>query len=31
VFNETLSKVLGFVEECRAYIGKKMKGVEVEE
>ena len=31
MFNGTSSKVSGFVEECRAYIGKKMKGVEAEE
>ena len=31
VFDGTSSKVLSFVEAYRLYIGKKMKGVEVEE
>jgi len=31
VFDRTSSKVSGFVEECRLYIGKKMKRAEVEE
>ena len=31
VFNGTSSKVSGFVEECKTYIEKKMKGVKTEE
>jgi len=31
VFNGTSSRVSSFVEECKAYIGKNMKGVEAEE